>query len=137
MSTNWSHQKALLVLLSTVYPGFGEEILQLLMRQLLNGSSLPPRLLTKSGSVNTGRLRELWCTNGQAGRRAGRLMTPARGSVHTATTLAASWSASCFLAGLQRTELTLLRRKLCQILAFEDFGKLLFQGKKVANWDFS
>lgn len=63
--------------------------------------------------------------------------TPARGSGHAETMRAASWSTSRFLAGLQLAELTLLKRKLCQILAFEDFGKLLFQGKRVANWDFS
>jgi len=51
--------------------------------------------------------------------------------------LAASWSMSSFLAGLQLAELTSPKRKLCQIPAFEDFGKFLFQGKRVANWGFS
>lgn len=66
-----------------------------------------------------------------------RSVTPARGSGQAEATRAASWSTSRFLAGLQLTGKTSLKRKLCQILAFEDLGKLLFQGKRVANWDFS
>lgn len=78
-----------------------------------------------------------WGIDGWAGRWTGKLITPACEPGHAANTLAASWSTSCFLAGLQRAELTSLKRKLCQILAFEDFSKLPFQGKRVANWDFS
>lgn len=52
------------------------------------------------------------------------------GSGHQAgTARAESWSASRFLAGLQLAELTLLKRKLCQILALKISVSFFFREK--------